>query len=522
MAITGARLRAVAALWAALCTCPTPPSTAHADPTQADCPNILLIIADDLGLENLGAYTTGPDAVPGDPPPTPTLDALATSGILFRNAWVTPICSPTRACLYTGRYGFRTGVRDKIPANGQPLLNPPLDPTETTFPELLQPAGYANALFGKWHLGVYDEVGGMDAPRVAGWNHYAGAPRGGLSDYYLWEKTTNGITDTVTTYATTENVNDALDWIAQQTPPWTCTLAFNAPHAPFHVPPLDLHGFDLIDDGTAEDDPEHQILRYKAAIQAMDSEIGRLLDAIAPQLANTTVIFIGDNGTPTRTIEAPYVHAKGSVYEGGVHVPLIISGAGVVSPGRQTDALVHGVDIFSTIAELAGVDPVAATAPDVTLDAVSLLPILNDPTALAQRQTIYTERVIDQPVEGAFAVRNSRYKLIRQAGVFEFYDLLNDPLEVGDLLAAGQLTLTQRANLDTLANRLVVLLEIPAGDFDGDGVVNLIDFTIFANCFGRGKPGGGCGPVEFSLTDITDDGITNLADFVVFALNFNG
>ena len=111
MAITGTRLRAVAALCAALWTCPTRPSTAHADPTQSDCPNILLIIADDLGVENLGAYTIGPDAVPGDPPPTPILDALATSGILFRNAWAAPVCSPTRACLYTGRYGFRTGRR---------------------------------------------------------------------------------------------------------------------------------------------------------------------------------------------------------------------------------------------------------------------------------------------------------------------------------------------------------------------------------------------------------------------------
>ncbi|NOX59766.1 MAG: sulfatase-like hydrolase/transferase [Planctomycetes bacterium] len=462
-------------------------------PAMAGSQNVLLIIADDLGVANIGAYTRGiaPDA--GDPPPTPVIDNLSSNGILFRNAWATPVCSSTRAALYTGRHGFRNGVRRVVLPGVLPLSQ-----DETLFAELLSDVGYTNALVGKWHLGIGDEVGGVDAPREAGFDRYAGRPTGTLPDYYMWSRTIDGVTATETGYATTVCVDDALSWIAEQTTPWTCTVAFNAPHSPFQDPPPGLHSFDL---SLADD-----TLRYKAMIEAMDTEIGRLIAGIGSDVDNTVIIFLGDNGTPASVTEAPYTSNKGEIYDGGIRVPFIISGPTVSDGNRESLELIHATDVFATILEIAGVNAPTAI-PDVAIDGVSLVPLMLDSNAVLAREFIYSEYVPGVLQASMFAVRDAQYKLVQQAGVFEFYDLIANPFEFPDLLTLGSLTTTQQLRFDAQVEELNRLRSaLCSGDLNFDGLVDAADVGIFASAIDAGPLDDG---------DLNGDGSIDLLDYAI-------
>jgi arylsulfatase A-like enzyme len=386
--------------------------------------NVLLIIADDLGTDSQSLYNT----TPGATAPTPNINALAASGVRFTNAYATPVCSPTRACIITGRHGFRTGVGEVVSvASGNSLPS-----SELTLPEVITQhsgLGIQSACFGKWHLNAGGPAVVANGPNtIGGWPHYAGCTAGGLASYTSWSKTINGVTSTVTTYATTDVVNDAVAWITARTTanqPWFAWVAFNAPHTPFHNPPTGLHGYGA--------NPATNLLKYRAAVEAMDTEIGRLLLSVNP--ATTDIIFVGDNGTPGQVIQAPYdaAHSKDTLYEGGIRVPLIIKGPSVVSGGRTSGALVHAVDLFSTILEMAGV-PLPST---VTLDSKSLKPILANQSD--SRQRLHSVQ-FDQATStvGGRVLRDDRYKLIRfNTGTDQFYDLLTDPAEATNLLAGG-------------------------------------------------------------------------------------
>ncbi|GJM26516.1 MAG: N-acetylgalactosamine-6-sulfatase [Phycisphaerae bacterium] len=454
-----------------------------------DSPNVLLIIADDLGVANVGAYTRGTAPDPGDPPPTPTIDDLSSNGVLFRDAWATPVCSSTRAATYTGRYGFRNGVRSVVQTGVDPL---PLD--ETIFPELLSNAGYANALVGKWHLGVGNPVGGLDAARVAGFDHYSGAPSGGLPDYSSWLKVVDGIANVENGYATTVNVDDALAWIELQSAPWTCTVAFNAPHSPFHDPPQELHSFDL----TIADDT----LRYKAMIEAMDTEIDRLLDGLGTHAANTLIIFVGDNGTPQPVLEAPYTTGKGDIFEGGIRVPFIIAGPMIASPNRESFELVHVVDIFATI-----LDATSASFPNTNLDGVSLAPLLLDASATLDREFIYTEYIPSDVQSGRFAIRDDRFKLIQQVNGFRFYDLQTDPFESDNLLTNHILTTNEQFRYDALLAELGRLREdLCKTDLNSDGTIDAADAALFAETIEEDN---------LQLGDRNGDGSVDLLDYAL-------
>jgi arylsulfatase B len=385
--------------------------------------NVLLIIADDYGVDGCSLYNT----TAGATPPTPNINALAASGVRFTQAYSSPVCSPARASMITGRHGFRTGVGEVVSlATGNSLTT-----AELTLPEVISQnsgLGIQSASFGKWHLSI--GPGTPSAPNtIGGWPHYAGSTGGVLTDYYNWAKVTNGVSSTSTVYATTDVVNDAVAWINARTlanQPWVAWVAFNAPHTPFHIPPTNLHSYGS--------NPATNLLKYRAAVQAMDTEIGRLL--LSVNTATTDVIFIGDNGSPGQVIQAPYdsVHSKDTLYEGGIRVPLIVSGPAVVAGGRTSSALVHAVDLFSTLLELAGV-PLPAT---VTLDSKSLKPILSNQSTGA-RTRLYTDQ-FDQNAStvGGRILRDDRYKIIRlNTGTDSFYDLLTDPAETTNLLAAG-------------------------------------------------------------------------------------
>ena len=437
--------------------------------------NFLILVADDLGVDGVGVYSRddlyghpGEGASPG---PTPTLDALAAEGVLFRNAYATPSCSSTRAATLTGRLGFRTGVG---------RVGGALDAAETTLPKLVA-ATHHSAALGKWHIGGSD----VDHPIDSGFDYYAGGLGGGVGDYFSWTKVTNSASGSAATendhdvYATTDAVDEALARIAAfGDDEWLIWVAFNAPHAPFHVPPSGLTTLG-VDDGSSN------ALKYEAAVEAMDSEIGRLLDGIpADVLADTTVIFLGDNGTPRSVVEAPFdaSRAKGSVYEGGINVPLIVSGP-LIDPadaGSESRAVVQSSDLFATIAEIAGV-------PSSAEDSVSLLPYLDDPTlpTTLRRPHAYAETFSPNGL-GPYtseerAIRDDRYKLIwRDGGYEELFDLTADAFEDDNLLVLGT-SPEEDAAFDALALAMERLHDPTLAacedglDNDGDGSVDYPD-----------------------------------------------
>ncbi|MCH7870223.1 MAG: sulfatase-like hydrolase/transferase, partial [Planctomycetes bacterium] len=198
--------------------------------------------------------------------------------------------------------------------------------------------------------------------------------------------------------------------------PWFMWLAYNAAHKPLHVPPAHLHN-QLEPAGNA-------VLMYAAMVEALDTEIGRLLASIEPaRLANTTIIFLGDNGHVRSVVPPPYdkYPGKGTVYEGGINVPFIVTGPVVPrsSRGRTSSALVNTTDVYRTVADIAGVDLADVFPPRYKVDSVSLLPLLADPDRTpAARRYAYAERFRPNgagPYElRQRAIRDGRWKLIRR------------------------------------------------------------------------------------------------------------
>ena len=393
-------------------------------------PNILLLIADDLGIDAAGCYRVGQNVAQ-----TPNIQSLCERGVVFRNAWVNPVCSATRATLLTGRYAFRTGVGRTAP--------PGLQRDELTLPRALDLYGggtYAHASVGKWHLLESRNSTNNDHPNEMGWGHFAGLLTGVLPDYFDFTKVVDGQAVRVQQYATTDTVDDAISWLGVQERPWFLWVAFNAPHSPYHEPPPDLYHIEGLgeDERTIQDNP---LPYYKAAIEAMDTEIGRLFAAIGPEeMERTHVIYLGDNGTPGRVIQAPFEQGKGkgTIYSGGIHVPLVVAGPAVREPGRTQEALVNGVDLFGTILELAGVDVDGAVRSDITIDSVSLVPYLVDSTTVPRREWILSELFNPRANDpDGKTIRDARFKLIRfRSGSEALFDLSTDLAEENDLLLA--------------------------------------------------------------------------------------
>jgi arylsulfatase A-like enzyme len=423
-------------------------------PALAARNNILLVIADDYGTDSNSLYNTNSKA---SLPPTPNINSLYTNGVLFRNAYAYPSCSASRACMLTGRYGFRTGFGLAIgPSNPLKLLA-----NEPTIPKLLSAnpeLGYRHALIGKWHLGN----AATDPNVLGGWEHFSGSLYPAVENYFQWSKVVNGATTITTNYATTDSVNNAISWIAQQgTNSWFLWLAFNAPHDPFHKPPAGLHSYaDLSTNQAAiKANPRPY---YEAMTEAMDTEFGRLLGQI--DRSNTTIIFIGDNGTPGEVVQPPFNadRAKFTLYEGGVRVPLIIAGPVVQNPQRENTSLVHAVDLFATILELAGADLKTVLPQRMPSDSRSLMPLLTNGVGFA-RDWAYVEQfpAFIVPDQDGRAIRDDLFKLIRlQNGFRGFYDLIADPYERTNLFGRT-LTPEQSLHFNSLGAQLADLQNFP-------------------------------------------------------------
>ncbi len=423
--------------------------------------NVLLIVTDDVGIDQIASYGVGSDL-----PNMPNVDALAQSGVRFETVWSNPVCSATRAAILTGRYGFRTGIGHTVELGPGPL---PLG--EVTIPEMLDRgtrSRYEHGAFGKWHLGA-STVGGPLNPNLAGFDAFHGTLTNPPS-YYAYEKVDDGIaTISIGPYVTSVTVDDAALWIKQRSRPWFAYVAFNAGHQPWEAPPANLHSVDLSSAPPPLVDPRPY---YRAILEAMDTEIGRLLALIGPEeLAETTVIFVGDNGTPSATTVAPFdpLKAKATLYEGGIRVPLIVAGPAVQAPGSVSQAFVSTTDLFATVAELTGANLTAALPRKQTLDSISIVRYLRNPSAPSLRTHLYAEIFKPNQKQGPYtlegrAMRDTRWKLIRSSLVTDplygpgFFDLLNDPTESQNLFDLPALTPEQTQALQDLDGRIDALL----------------------------------------------------------------
>ncbi|MBI4615193.1 MAG: sulfatase-like hydrolase/transferase [Planctomycetes bacterium] len=443
-------------------------------PAQDEKPhNVLLLVLDDVGTDKIGAYHEGQAGER-----TPTFDRLARNGVLFRNAWSNPLCSPTRACIQTGRYGFRTGIGTVI----EDLEGHSLQLDEVTIPEAVDGAGlpHESAAIGKWHLSnrtggaslyvdrsgfLQPDVKGFIAPNLQGYDHFAGATQN-VANYNHWMKIVDGDAFRSSLYVTSDNVDSARDWIRSRGgSPWICYIAFNAAHVPYNDPPAELHTYD---DRPLGEWPSHRKkIQYYAVLEAMDTELARFfreLGGLKRFLQDTTVLVIGDNGTGASASDYLPWRSKGTVYEAGVNVPLIACGADVPARG-ECEALVGAVDLFATTLELAGVP-----LDDGRIhDSVSLVPYFSDPHAPARRGTVFAEYFTPngyEPTRSSRAIRNARYKLIRKIDMDkeseeeEFYDLATDPRELRDLLRPPvRMSDESEANYLALSDELDCLLK---------------------------------------------------------------
>lgn len=381
-------------------------------------PNILLIIADDMGLDAAPGYSIGTTK-----PNMSTIQSLINNGIQFNNFWVNPTCTPTRSSIITGKYGFRTNVTQ---------VGDVLSLSEISLQKYISDnTNYSNAVIGKWHLST-----NANHPTEIGVDYYAGLLNGGVQSYTNWNFTENGQTNNSTEYTTTKFTDLSIDWVNSQTSPWFLWLAYNAPHTPFHLPDDNLHAQGILptDQASIAANP---LPYYMAMLEAMDTEIGRLLDSMSQEVRdNTIIIFIGDNGSPNEVAQVFNSNrVKGSVYKGGINVPMYISGKGVSRANVQEDALINSTDLFATIANIAGINI------EEINDSKNFKSLLSGNNS-NPREYIYSE--MGRSTGGSdYTIRNRTHKYIKFDDSSEaFYNLSANPMENPNLLSTNQLPLS--------------------------------------------------------------------------------
>jgi arylsulfatase A-like enzyme len=424
------------------------PGAAAQDRAADAPPNILLIVADDLGYGDLASY--GHRVIK-----TPSLDRLAADGLRFTDYYAaSPLCSPSRAAMMTGRTPFRTGIESWIP----PAADVQLDRREITIASLLARRGYQTFLSGKWHLN-----GGLDDPRQAqpqdhGFPHWL-AFHGWAIPHH--RNPTNFFRDGVAVgeikgFAAQIVVDEATGWLdrRQKDAPFFLYVAFAEPHSTIANPDRFNAMYSAYTDGTPDpmanaDIPPGNIAargpgEYYANVAHMDHQVGRLLthlDALGLR-EHTVVIFTSDNGAVTTDWRQWYEvnlygstgglrGRKGDLYDGGIRVPAIVRWPGHVAAGSVSDAPAIGYDLLPTLAAIAGA-PVPA---DRAIDGEDLSPVLRA-KPFERRRPLYWE--FDDSQGFHFAIRDGRWKLLadRQFGKARLFDLVTDRFEVIDRAAA--------------------------------------------------------------------------------------
>lgn len=466
--------------------CALTAASALAEPSKPTPPNFLIILADDLGQDALRCYNPN-----GQVAVTPNIDRLCRQGAKFTDAWSQPSCTPSRTALLTGRYGSRTGSltpsgpfpgfvqRPEAPRqiSDNDLLGAAVDSgrvrlpetapfmvirrtgkppaglvfgegprdSEITLPQVLRSLGgqsYATAAIGKWHL-ANPRPDLTAHPALLGFDHFAGGMLGGVENYYYHRRVVDGADlGWSSKYVTSQQIDDARDWIAGQgsAKPWFLWLALNAPHDPYHKPPDDLVSASsqaLDPDGIS---PDNAHLYHRAMIEALDHEIGRLLNGLDKSVADRTyIIFLGDNGTVGPLAQSPYLpnQGKGTLYQGGINVPMIVYGPGV---GAQTSrAMVNFVDLFPTVLEIAGRSQRSHGIQLPPLDGFSFARLLDGRSNRTDRRFNFAEQAGFMPTgyKREVAVTDGRYKLIVNEidGSEKLFDTGRDPYERTELIS---------------------------------------------------------------------------------------
>ncbi len=369
--------------------------------TEVYRPNVLFVILDDVGYKDIQLVNT------------PTIDQIAQAGRNFTRGYAMPVCAQTRRTVMFAQYSENTGpICQDQPTWQTPSVN------WFSLPKAFEGAGYNTAFFGKWHLGTNNAGLPWElSPQAHGFDStYAIVPGnvnaicdGFEGDYYNWLAVDNGISYVETRYQTLVLRDKFMDWWSTARGPKFAVLSFQAAHAPFQEPPAEILPY-LPQGGQGYTSNRIQFEKLVITADYVLSQIMSMID-----LKYTYVVLIGDNGTPPNAI-APGMNStkvKTTVYEGGIHVPLIIACPGI-TPG-DSDSLVSIVDILPTLADLMN-----TTQP--TPDGVSLVPVLKNP-ALDINDHVFASN------DGNRAVVQERYKLIRLGNVEKFFDIIADPQE---------------------------------------------------------------------------------------------
>ncbi len=429
---------------------------------KAARPNILYIVSDDQGWKDVGYH--------GSDIKTPEIDRLAAGGVRLEQFYAQPMCTPTRASLMTGRYPFRYGLQTAVILSGQ-TYGLPTD--EWLLPQALKETGYYTAIVGKWHLGHADP---KYWPRQRGFDYQYG-PMLGEIDYFTHEQ--RGVVDWYRNnkvvkesgYSTTLLGNDAVNLIEKHdaSRPLYLYLAFNAPHSPYQAPQ------EYLDKYMDIADPSRRA--YAASITAMDEQIGRVLQVLEKKgmRANTLVFFQSDNGGTRNKMFAgegdmskivipcdngPSREGQGSLYEGGTRVAALANWPGHIRSGTRVDGMIHVVDMYPTLAALAG----ASTAKAKPLDGLNMWPTLSEGKPSPRSEIVYNV----EPFRAA--VREGDWKLIWRIPLpskVELYNIGQDPSEKDNLAArnpekVAELQKRINALAETMAKPLFLEAEFKA------------------------------------------------------------
>jgi arylsulfatase A-like enzyme len=393
-------------------------------------PNVVLILMDDLGYGDLGSY--GATDIK-----TPHVDRLAREGVRLTDGYSNGVvCSPTRAALMTGRYQQRVGIEDVLTILPESVERG-LPATGRTLPALLKQNGYETALFGKWHLGYKPEFG----PNAHGFTEFFGFLSGAV-DYYthqrndgkpdLFENTTPVTSEEYLTDAITRRAVSFIDRTANR--PFFVEVAYNAAHWPFQPP----------DRPPAVRDPTQKPILYQAPwaevpatrqdyarmVEHADAGIGQILTALERHglTSNTLVIFTNDNGGEWLSRNAPFFNRKGSVWEGGIRVPLILRWPQRLPAGATSPQVAVTMDLTATILSATQ----TAVPADYPLDGIDLIPHLREGATTTTRQ-IFWRGVPHGRVQTA--VRDGDWKLLNDEGRPFLFNVRTDPGERDDFAA---------------------------------------------------------------------------------------
>ncbi len=420
------------------------------EPKPAARPNVILIMTDDLGYGDLGV--TGNPIVR-----TPNIDQLASESASVERFYVSPVCAPTRACLMTGRYNYRTRAIDTYIGRAM------MEPEEVTIAEVLQQHGYATGIFGKWHLGDNYPMRPMDQGFDVSLVHRGGGigqpsdPPESRRRYTNPVLFRNGVAEQCEGYCTDVYYDNAMQFIEDSIAsdePFFAYLPDNCPHGPFHDVPADLKEYyqslDLRDSAFPQE-VGHPLtgnpnLETRAAIFAMVENIDRNIGRLRRRLEelgvadNTVVIFMSDNGPQGRRYVSGFAGSKSSVYEGGIRSPLFVHWPGVLEPGFVAKTHAAHIDMSPTLLEVCGVE----LGQLIKFDGRSILPDLRgqSPDSDATDRTIYIQSHRgDVPIRyHHFAAIGPRWKLVHHSGFgreegfadepnLELFDLQEDPFE---------------------------------------------------------------------------------------------